>query len=169
MTVEEIRSFDIWTWRHITTSTTRIGSRSSILFLLLILRDPPGFWPDTNLRVISVKWGQWGQFFIVDKPYKNMLKPWNGKTALEEKGVFRQMGMEFHYRVGGLRGREIGELFRVGYRSVSQEWRRLRDRLSDDRNVQNLFKGLLGKCNGWRIGPLIQCRGRFIHTSWLWS
>jgi hypothetical protein len=52
-----------------------------------------------------------------------------------------------HYRVGGLRGREIGELFRVVYRSVSQEWKRLRDRLSDDRNGQNLFKGFLGKCN----------------------
>jgi hypothetical protein len=35
-----------------------------------------------------------GQFFIVDKPYKNMLKPWNCKTASEEKGFLRQMGME---------------------------------------------------------------------------
>ena len=52
---------------------------------------------------------QWGQFFIADKPYKNILN--------------------------------------VGERSVSQERRRLRDRLSDDRNAQNLFKRLLGKCN----------------------
>jgi hypothetical protein len=42
---------------------------------------------------------------------------------------------------------ESGELFRVGDRSVSQEQRGLRERLSDDRNAQNLFKGLLGKCN----------------------
>ncbi len=49
---------------------------------------------------------------------------------------------------------EIGELFRVGDRSVSQERRRMRDRLSDDRNAQNLSKGLLGKCNDWRIAPL---------------
>jgi hypothetical protein len=35
----------------------------------------------------------------------------------------------------------------VGYRSVSQERRRLRNRLSDDLNAQNLFKRLLGKCN----------------------
>jgi hypothetical protein len=34
----------------------------------------------------------------------------------------------------------------VGDRSVSQERRGLRDRLSDDRNTQDLFKGLLGKC-----------------------
>jgi hypothetical protein len=50
---------------------------------------------------------------------------------------------------------EIGELFRVGYRSVSPERRRLRDRLSDDRNAQNLFKGFLGRCNDWRIDPLL--------------
>ena len=49
-----------------------------------------------------------GQFFIVDKPYMNILN--------------------------------------VGDRSVSQERRRLRDRLSDDRNAQDLLKGLLGKC-----------------------
>jgi len=42
---------------------------------------------------------------------------------------------------------EIGELFQAGYTSVRQERRRLRGRLSDDRNAQDLFKGLLGKCN----------------------
>jgi NADPH:quinone reductase-like Zn-dependent oxidoreductase len=98
---------------------------------------------------------QWGQFFIGDKPYKGMLKPWNGKSASEEKGVLPQTGMELIYRVGGLRGREIGELLRVGYRSVSQERKRLRDRLSDDRNAQSLFKGFLGKCNDRKIDPLI--------------
>ena len=41
---------------------------------------------------------------------------------------------------------ERGERFRVGERSVRQERRGLRDRLSDDRNTQNLFKRLLGKC-----------------------
>jgi hypothetical protein len=75
---------------------------------------------------------QWGQFLIVDEPYKTMLKPRNGRTASEEKGVLRQKGMELHYRAGGLRDREIGELFRVGYRSKNQERRRSRDRLSDD-------------------------------------
>jgi len=42
---------------------------------------------------------------------------------------------------------ETGELLRVGCRSVSQERRRLRDRLRDDRNAQNLFKVFPGKCN----------------------
>jgi len=62
-----------------------------------------------------------GQFFIADKPYKNMLKPLDGKTASEEKGVLRQTGMELHYREKGLRGREIGEVFGVGDKSVRQE------------------------------------------------
>ena len=61
----------------------------------------------SNLIFLGV--GHWGEFFIVDKPYMNMLN--------------------------------------VGYRSVSRERRRLRGRLGDDRNPQNLFKGFLGKCN----------------------
>jgi hypothetical protein len=37
-----------------------------------------------------------GQFLIVDKPYKNMLNPRNGRTSSEEKGVLGQMSMESH-------------------------------------------------------------------------
>ncbi len=69
------------------------------------------------------------------------------------------MGMELIYRGGGLRGRETGELFQVDYRSVDQERRRLKDRLSDDRTAQDLFKGLLRKCNDRRIAPLIHAPG----------
>ena len=54
----------------------------------------------SNLIFLGV--GHWGEFFIVDKPYMNMLN--------------------------------------VGDRSVSQERRRLKDRLSDDRNAQNIGK-----------------------------
>jgi hypothetical protein len=60
-----------------------------------------------------------GQFFIVDKPYKNMLKAWNGMTASEKKGVLDQTGLELLYRAQGLRGREIGELFRMDDESAS--------------------------------------------------
>ncbi len=42
-----------------------------------------------------------------------------------------------------------------GYRSVSQERRRLWNRLSDDRNAQDFLKGFFGKCNDWKIDPLI--------------
>ena len=38
-------------------------------------------------------------------------------------------------------------MLNVGYVSVSQERRRLTDRLGDDRNAHDLFKGFLGKCN----------------------
>ena len=61
----------------------------------------------SNLIFLGVD--QWGQFFIVDKPYNNMLN--------------------------------------LGEGSVSQERRKLRDRLSDDRNAQDLFKRVFGKCN----------------------
>jgi len=57
------------------------------------------------------------------------------------------MGMELFYRAGGLRGWEVGELLRVGDRPVSQELRRLRNRLSNDRNAHDLFKRLFEKCN----------------------
>ena len=73
-----------------------------------------------------------------------------GKTLedmVEEKGILRQMGMELLCRIGGLKGPETGVLFRVGYTSVSQERRRLRNRLSHDRDAQYLFKQLLGKCH----------------------
>ena len=63
---------------------------------------------------------------------------------LSAKGLSRSFSVTSKVRI---KRPEIGELFRVGDRSVSQGRRRLRDRLSDDRNAQNLFKGLLRKCN----------------------
>lgn len=65
----------------------------------------------------------------------------------EEKGVLRQLAMELLYRVGGLKGHEIGRILGIGYTSVSQERRRLKERLGNDRNLQSLFKCLETKCN----------------------
>jgi putative transposase len=73
-----------------------------------------------------------------------------GKSIEEirkERGVLRQMVMELLYRVGGLKGHEIGRLLGIGYTSVSQERRRLKERLRNDRNLQALFKRLNTKCN----------------------
>jgi len=73
-----------------------------------------------------------------------------GKTIEEirkERGVFRQVAMELLYRVGGLKGDEIGRLLGIGYTSVSQERRRLKERLKNDRNLHALFKRLETKCN----------------------
>jgi hypothetical protein len=50
-------------------------------------------------------------------------------------------------------------MLNVSDRSMSQEQRRLRDSLSDDRDAQDLFKGLLAKCNDSRIDPLIHLLG----------
>ncbi len=66
---------------------------------------------------------------------------------VEQRGILRQTGMELLYRVGGLSGPQIGDLFQIGYTSVSQERRRLMNRLGHDRDAQNLFKQLLDKCH----------------------
>jgi hypothetical protein len=61
---------------------------------------------------------------------------------LSAKGLSRSFSFTTKVRIKRL---EAGEFFRVEDRLVSQERRRLRDRVSDDRNTQDLFKGLLGK------------------------
>jgi DNA-directed RNA polymerase specialized sigma subunit len=62
------------------------------------------------------------------------------KAITREKGIHRQIAMELLYRVGGLKGEEIGEIMGVGYTSVSQERRRLLARLSKDRELDMLFR-----------------------------
>jgi putative transposase len=53
--------------------------------------------------------------------------------------------MELLYRVGGLKGDEIGRLLGVGYTSVSQKRRGLKEQLRNDRNLQALYKRLDAK------------------------
>lgn len=62
------------------------------------------------------------------------------KEIKEEKGTLRQVVMEVLYRFGGLKGEEIGRIMEVGYTSVSQERRRLRERLQKDRDIELLLK-----------------------------
>lgn len=69
------------------------------------------------------------------------------KAITKEKGIYRQIAMELLYRVGGLKGEEIGKIMGVGYTSVSQERRRLRERLSKDRKLEALFNRIKHKCN----------------------
>ena len=42
------------------------------------------------------------------------------KAIAKEKGIYRQIAMELLYRLGGLKGEEIGEIMGVGYTSVSR-------------------------------------------------
>jgi chromosomal replication initiation ATPase DnaA len=66
-----------------------------------------------------------------------------GKTLPEiktEKGPLRQIAMDLLHRYGGLTNPEIGRLFGVDYSSVSQERKRLRQRLEKDRKIAALYR-----------------------------
>jgi hypothetical protein len=69
------------------------------------------------------------------------------KAITKEKGIYRQIAMELLYRIGGLKGEEIGEIMGVGYTSVSQERRRLLARLSKDQKLDMLFNRIKHKCS----------------------
>jgi len=64
-----------------------------------------------------------------------------------EKSSLRQITMELLYRIGGLRGAEIGHLMGIGYTSVSQERRRLHERMQRDKKIVALMRRLELKCN----------------------
>ncbi|MBI4679666.1 MAG: hypothetical protein HY753_00245, partial [Nitrospirae bacterium] len=57
----------------------------------------------------------------------------------KEKGVFRQIVMDILYRIGGMKGREIGDMMGIGYTAVSQERKRLRERILRDKKLQTLI------------------------------
>jgi REP element-mobilizing transposase RayT len=57
-----------------------------------------------------------------------------------EKGIYRQIAMELLYRMGGMKGTQIGQIMGIGYTAVSQERRRLGERLLKDKKLQNLMK-----------------------------
>jgi len=69
------------------------------------------------------------------------------EAIAKEKGHLRQIAMELLYRLGGLKGEEIAKIFGVGYTSVSQERRRLREQMEKDRKLGVLIKRLELKCN----------------------
>lgn len=64
----------------------------------------------------------------------------------EEKGVYRQIAMDLLYRLGGMKGEDIGRLFGVGYTSVSQERRLLRERIQKDGKLRILLSTIEGLC-----------------------
>ena len=69
------------------------------------------------------------------------------EEIIKEKGLYRQVLMELLYRIGGLKGREIGNIIGLGYTSVSQERRRLRQRLVGDRKLAALIARIEQKCH----------------------
>ena len=54
--------------------------------------------------------------------------------------------MDLLYRHGGMKGEEIGKIFGVGYTSVSQERRRLVNKVQEDRKIRDLVIRIEGLC-----------------------
>ncbi|MGR3218727.1 MAG: hypothetical protein ACUZ8H_02770, partial [Candidatus Anammoxibacter sp.] len=55
-----------------------------------------------------------------------------------ERGTLRQMAMDLLYRLGGLNGREIGEMFKISYSAVSQGRKRLKKKTLKDGKLQEI-------------------------------
>ena len=55
-----------------------------------------------------------------------------------EKGSIRQIVMDLLYRIGGLKGVDIGDLIGVDYSTVSQGRKQLREKLEKDRKLKQL-------------------------------
>ncbi len=55
-----------------------------------------------------------------------------------ERGQERQITMDMLYRIGGLKGVEIGRLLGVDYSTVSQGRKRLTEKMKKDRKLRKL-------------------------------
>lgn len=56
-----------------------------------------------------------------------------------EGGTIRQIAMDVLYRIGGLKGVEIGVIFGVDYSTVSQGRKRLREKVQKDKKIRELL------------------------------
>ncbi|MBI4691215.1 MAG: hypothetical protein HY754_13270 [Nitrospirae bacterium] len=56
-----------------------------------------------------------------------------------QKGGLRQLTMDVLYRIGGIKGVEIGRIFDVHYSTVSQGRKRLLEKLQKDRKLRELL------------------------------
>ena len=62
-----------------------------------------------------------------------------------EKGNIRQIVMDILYRIGGLKGVDIGELMGVDYSTVSQGRKRLREKIEKDSKLKQLVNQIEGR------------------------
>ena len=60
-------------------------------------------------------------------------------TIKEERGIIRQIAMDLLYRLGGLKGREIGNMFDIDYSTVSVSRKRLRHKMQKDNDLKRLL------------------------------
>lgn len=54
--------------------------------------------------------------------------------------------MDLLYRLGGLNGREIGEMFKISYSAISQERKRLKKKIIKDRKLQEITSRVEALC-----------------------
>ncbi len=64
----------------------------------------------------------------------------SSEELLKTSGVARYITMDLLYRIGGLKNREIGEVFGVDYSTVSQGRKRLRQRKEHDERLRALLR-----------------------------
>lgn len=69
----------------------------------------------------------------------------------KEKGDLRRLAMDLLYRYGGLKGPEVGSMFAVSYNMVSQERKRLSERLSQNQGLMDLLRRLETKLSTMKI------------------
>ncbi len=62
-----------------------------------------------------------------------------------ERGSLRQVVMDLLYRVGGLKGVEIGRIMGVDYSTVSQGRKRLREKLQKDKKLKQIVRKIESK------------------------
>ncbi len=60
------------------------------------------------------------------------------KEIKTSRGTLRQIAMDILYRVGGLKGIEIGRIFGVDYSTVSQGRKRLTEKMRKDRKLREI-------------------------------
>ncbi len=70
---------------------------------------------------------------------------------LRQRGLERQIAMDLLYRLGGLKGGEIGRLLGVDYSTVSQSRKRLREKRKKDRQLDDLILRLENKLSTIKI------------------
>ncbi len=69
----------------------------------------------------------------------------------KERGSLRQILMDLLYRIGGVKGAEIGRIMGVDYSTVSQGRKRLSEKLQKDRKLRKLVSQLEGKLSRLKI------------------
>ncbi len=66
-------------------------------------------------------------------------------TIKEKRGIVRQIAMYLLYRLGGLKGQEIGNMFDIDYSTVSVSRKRLRNKIQKDHGLKRLLSRIEAK------------------------